>query len=152
MLADEAASGADVVVLAVPGDATATVIGSLGPVLDGTVVVDATNRVGHSPMHSIDTIRELAPSALPYRAFNTLGWENFAEPTFADGVADLFFCGPDGPGRTLVEGLIDDVGLRPMWVGDLETLPVIEALAGLWFALALRQGLGRHLAFRTLRD
>jgi predicted dinucleotide-binding enzyme len=48
--------------------------------------------------------------------------------------------------------LIDDVGLRPMWVGDLETLPVIEALAGLWFALALRQGLGRHLAFRTLRD
>lgn len=151
-LPSEAAADADVILLAVPGVASHEVIASIVDTLDGTLVIDATNRIGGSPMHSIEAIHELAPRALPYRAFNTLGWENFANPRFGGEVADLFFCGADGGGRMIVEALISDVGLRPVWVGDLGQLPVVEALASLWFALALQRGLGRHLAFRTLRD
>jgi hypothetical protein len=42
------------------------------------------------------------------------------------------------------------VGLHPVRVGGLDQLPVVDALASLRFALALGQGLGRHLAFEVL--
>jgi hypothetical protein len=35
-------------------------------------------------------------------------------------------------------------------VGDLDQLPAVDMLANLWFALALGQGHGRHLAFKVL--
>src|SRR5579864_1295027 len=77
------------------------------------VVIDATNNVGgHGPLNSRGAVAEVAPGASYYRAFNTLGWESFATPTFAGGErADLFYAGPDGPSRDLVEQLVADVGL-----------------------------------------
>ena len=51
-----------------------------------------------------------------------------------------------------VEQLIADIGLRPVWVGGPEYTPTVDAIASLWFALALKQGRGRHLAFKLLTD
>ena len=77
-------------------------------------------------------------------------WENFANPDF-DGIrADLLWCGPDGDSGTLIEALIADIGLRAVRVGGLDRLHLVDMLAGLWFALALGQGRGRHLAFKVL--
>jgi predicted dinucleotide-binding enzyme len=102
-------------------------------------------------MNSLATVRAHAPGARLFRAFSNLGWENFAEPVF-DGVqADLFYCGDSGQARTTVEALIADVGLRPVYVGDLDQVPVIDSLTRLWFALALQQGYGRHMAFKMLK-
>ena len=39
-------------------------------------------------LHSLD---EPAEGAHPVRAFNTLGFENFAEPTVDGATADLFY-------------------------------------------------------------
>ncbi|MFI1564456.1 NADPH-dependent F420 reductase [Streptomyces sp. NPDC020490] len=143
---------ADVVVLAVPGGAAvADVVASHGAALDGKVVVDATNRLDGSTgsPNSIDEIRRHAPGALPVRAFNSVGWEVFAGPDF-DGVqADLLWCGPDAT-VPAAEKLIGDLGLRPVRVGGLDTLPQVDGLAALWFALALHGGRGRHLAFKIL--
>jgi hypothetical protein len=148
----EVAEHAEVVVLAVPGSVVREVLSTIAPGLGDTVVIDATNRIGGDPTHAIDLIEELASSSIPFRAFNGLGWETLAAPGFGDDRADLFFCGPDGRARSLVEALIHDVGLRPVWVGDLEHLPIVEGLTRLWFALALERGMGRHLAFRVLTD
>jgi 8-hydroxy-5-deazaflavin:NADPH oxidoreductase len=84
------------------------------------------------------------------RAFNSLGWENLADPDFDGTQADLLWCGPDGDPGALVERLITDVGLRPVRVGGLDQLSTVDMLASLWFALALGQGHGRHLAFKVL--
>jgi predicted dinucleotide-binding enzyme len=149
-----AVSSAEAVLLAVPGGAVADVLAATASELTGKIVIDATNNMGGSgPMNAQRAIAEAAPGAVYFRAFNTLGWENFAQPEFPGGErADLFYAGPDGPPREAVEALISDVGLRPVWVGDLDQVETVDAVARLWFAVALGRQHGRHTAFRTLWD
>jgi predicted dinucleotide-binding enzyme len=108
--------------------------------------------MGASAMDSFTALKQQVPQARIYRAFNTYGYENFANPEF-DGVqADLFFCGTEGDSRAIVEQLISDVGLRPMYLGGVEQVGVVDGITGIWFALALKQGKGRHLAFKVLNQ
>lgn len=150
----EALGDAEVVILAVPGTAVDDLLAAHGAALDGRIVIDAANRIGatlgdRAVMNSLETIAAVAPAAAVYRAFNSLGWENFADPVL-DGVqADLLFAGPESH-REVVERLIADVGLRPVHVGDLDKAPLVDALGGLWGALAFGQGMGRRLFFKVV--
>jgi len=139
----DALRGADVVVLAVPGAAVEDLVAGHGDLLSGALVIDATNQMGAPVANS----RAALPDDVRYaRAFNTLGGENFADPVFADGPADLFFSAPEAD-RSTVEAVIEGVGLHPVYVGaDQEDL--IDALFRLWIALAIGQGHGRRLALR----
>jgi len=148
----------DMVLLALPGRAVAEAIAQWGGQLNGKIVIDATNNVGQQPMHSLDQLRPAAPGSPLFRAFSTLGWENFAEPVI-DGVqVDLFYCGDSGAGETAVSthsgpavaSLITDVGLRPIYIGGLEQADLLDTLTRLWFTLAFQQGRGRHLALKLL--
>jgi 8-hydroxy-5-deazaflavin:NADPH oxidoreductase len=79
-----------------------------------------------------------------------VGWENFADPDFAGTTADLFFsCG--NADRPVVEELISTVGLRPVFLGE-EHYDTLDGVLRLWFALAVGQRRGRHLAFKVLHD
>lgn len=147
----DAIADAEVVVLAVPGPAVDDLLAAHGAALDGRIVVDATNHIGAAVLSAVAALTVRAPGAAVFRAFNTLGWENFAEPRFADVQADLFYCGSDEAGpRAAVERLIADVGLRPVRVGGLDQVDVLDGVLRLWFALAVGQGMGRHLAFKVL--
>ncbi|MGH2584399.1 MAG: NADPH-dependent F420 reductase [Dehalococcoidia bacterium] len=152
----EAAAGAEAVLLAVPGGSVEEVLASVGDTLAGMVVIDATNNLDRArsggDMNSVAAIAAAAPSASVYRAFNSLGWENFAHPTFGGVNADLFYAGPEGTTRVLVERLIGDVGLRPIRLGGMDKIPLVDAILPLWFALASEQQMGRHLAFKVLTD
>ena len=140
----------DVVLIALPGGAVESTAQLYANQLNGRIIIDAANRMGQDAMNNLTSFQQYAPQAHIYRAFNSLGWENFAEPTF-DGVqADLFYCGPDGATRTKVEQLIADVGLRPMYLGGSEQMALLDSIASLWFTLALGQKKGRHLAFKVL--
>ena len=141
-----------VVLLAVPGVAVTGIIEENAANLAGKIVIDATNNLAGPKMSSVDQLLALAPSSRVFRAFNSLGWENFAEPEFAGGRADLFYCGPPDPEATaVVERLIEEIGLRPIRVGDLDTVDLIDSVTRLWFAL-VRGGMGRHTAFKVLSD
>jgi 8-hydroxy-5-deazaflavin:NADPH oxidoreductase len=147
----DAIAGADVVVVAVPGGAVADLARQHGAALAGKLVVDATNNLGGGgPAHSAAAFSEHAPDARYARAFNTLGWENFAEPGFHGVRADLFFS--SGPGdRAVMEELIGAVGLRPIYLGP-DQQDTLDGVMRLWFTLAVGQGRGRHLAFKVLDD
>jgi predicted dinucleotide-binding enzyme len=144
----DAVRDAEVVLVSLPGNAVAAVVGALGSALDGKVVIDATNDLGGAELDNVGTISSAAPGAICARAFNSVGWENFADPDFEGTPADLLWCGPDGDAGEIVEQLIADVGLRPVRVGGLDQLPVVDMLARLWFALV--PGHGRELAFKIL--
>src|SRR5919199_999991 len=73
----------------------------------------------------------------------------FADPSIGGEVADLFWCGPDDAG---VEQLIADVGLRPVRVGGIDAIDVVDGACRLWLTLVFRQGHPRRLAFRMLGD
>lgn len=146
----EAVAFGEAVVFAIPGNAMAETIAAHGPALAGKIIIDAANRMGGGPMNSAALFAAHAPAAQVYRAFNSLGWENFENPQFGDIQADLFYCGPGGATQAAVEGLIGDVGLRPVRLGDLGQVGLVDTIGGLWFALAFGQGMGRHLAFKVL--
>ncbi len=146
----DALAASDVVVTAIPGRAMDETITKHAEQLDGKIIIDTANKLGGGPMNSFATFQTQTPHARVFRAFNTLGWENFADPVF-DGIqADLFYCGPDGDARDVVEQMIADVGLRPIRLGDVDQVGLVDSVGSLWFALALGQGKGRHLAFKVL--
>lgn len=146
----EAIAFGDVVVFAIPGSAMEETIATLGSALAGKIVVDAANRMGGGPMNSAAAFAAHAPAAQVYRAFNSVGWEVFANPQFGDVAADLFYCGPGGDGQAAVEQLIRDVGLGPVRLGDISQVGLVDTVGSLWFALAYGQGMGRQVAFKVL--
>ena len=146
----EAVAFGEVIVFAIPGQAMDEMIQVHAAALNGKIVIDAANRMGGSTMNSAATFAAYAPGALVYRAFNSLGWENFENPQFGDVQADLLYCGPAGASQVAIERLIADVGLHPVRVGDLNQIGLVDAIGSLWFALAFGQGMGRRLAFKVL--
>ncbi len=143
----EAIAGADVIVLAVPGSAVADVLGGHGAALAGRVVIDATNAMGGAEFNSRAAISAAAPDARYVRAFNTLGWENFADPLPG---TQLFFAA-DPAARHVAEDLIAAVGLEPVFVGDADASTIVDGLLPLWFTLVRQYGGNRKLAFRVIR-
>ncbi len=143
----DALDGADVVLLAVPGGAVADVVAANGAALAGKVVIDAVNRIGEPAVNSRADIAAAAPTARYVRAFNTLGWENFADPP---PDAALFFAA-DPEARTAAEELITAVGLEPVFAGDAGAAGTVDALLALWFALVQRNGGNRRVALGIVR-
>jgi predicted dinucleotide-binding enzyme len=138
----------EVVLLALPGRAVDDFLAQHAKAIDGKLVIDATNRIGSAVTNAASRIMQVAPHARYARAFNTLGWENFADPLF-DGIpADLFFTGPQAD-RQLIEELIAAVGLRPAYLGENQH-DVVDAVLPLWFSLVQARGGNRNLAFRVL--
>lgn len=145
-----AVTQADAVLFAIPGRAMSETIAQLGDHLNGKILLDATNNVGQQPMNNLSVLRQAAPDSPIFRAFSTLGWENFAEPLIDGQQVDLFYCGDAGKGERVVSQLIEDVGLRPVYLGGVEQADLPDAMTRLWFTLAFQQGKGRRLAFKVL--
>lgn len=145
-----AIAAADIVVLALPPSGVEDLLRTHGAALAGKVVVDAVNNLGGPIAHQADLVARYAPDARYARAFNTLGGENFAEPDFGGTAADLFYSASEQD-RAALDDIIAAIGLRPMYLGEGKH-EVVDGVLRLWFALAVGQGHGRHLAFRTLTD
>jgi predicted dinucleotide-binding enzyme len=146
----EACKAADIVLLAVPGDAVATLVREHARELDGKIVIDATNNFRGASMHSWQEISKSVPRAHLYRAFNSYGWDVCANPELGGVQADHFYAGPEGEGKATVERLIADAGLRPIWVGGGEAADVVDGVLRLWFTLSQQRG--RRIAFKLLTD
>jgi 8-hydroxy-5-deazaflavin:NADPH oxidoreductase len=143
----DAMKGAGVVVLAVPGAAVPDLVNEHGDALAGKVVIDAVNRMGAAEYDSRALIAAAAPSARYVRAFNSLGWENLADPVPG---ANLFFAA-DPEARAVAEELITAVGLEPAYVGGADATPAVDGLLPLWFALVKQNGGNRKVALRIVR-
>lgn len=145
--------GSRVVVYTIPGAAMPDVLAAHAGALAGRIVIDATNNMAPGHAGELSALRHLPAGALGFRAFNSVAWENMANPVFGGVAADMFFAGPDGAERETVGALIADVGFRPVYVGaDAAGVAVVDSVASLFFALAFGQRHGRRLAFRVLTD
>jgi 8-hydroxy-5-deazaflavin:NADPH oxidoreductase len=144
----DALKDADVVVLAVPGQVVADVVTEHGAALAGKTVIDAVNRIGAPEFDSRAIIADAAPQARYVRAFNSLGWENFADPM--PGTNMFFAADPDA--RATAEELIKAVGLEPAFLGDASATATVDGLLPLWFALVRQNGGNRRVALRVVTD
>lgn len=133
----EAAAGADMVVLAVPGTAAEDVVRGLGD-LSGKIIIDPTNRVVQADDgymdHTAETsngqaIQALAPGARVVKAFNTLNYRTMIEP---GGPVTIPLAGNDAEAKAAVAELVSGMGLEPLDVGPIRAAQVLEGMLTIW--------------------
>ncbi len=123
----EAAAGADVIVLAVPGMVVEEVVQRLGD-LSGKLIIDATNPlVMDEPMHFTfgvessngEIVQAAAPEAMVVKAFNTVTWQSMMDPEESDGPLYVPLAGNDESAKEKVATMVVKMGLEPIDLGPI---------------------------------
>lgn len=152
---DNAAAGADVVVLATSFEDAVAALHSAGN-LDGKVVIDITNpltadymglTLGHSTSAS-EEIAKAVPGAQIVKAFNTVFAQVLAEGAdFGGGRKVSVFLASDSPAaKETALQLADSMGFATIDAGGLKNARYLEPLAGLNIFLGYGAGLGTSIA------
>lgn len=131
----DAAAQADVIVLAVPGMATESVVKMLGD-LSGKIIIDATNPLvfaGDPPTVTYGTDRSLGeivqeahPGAYVVKAFNTIGWPLMIDPPVPAPIIPL--AGDNAEAKSRVATWARAMGIETVDVGGIYHARVTEHL------------------------
>jgi 8-hydroxy-5-deazaflavin:NADPH oxidoreductase len=154
-----AAANADVVVLAVPWDATLDTLRLLGD-LDGAVLVDVTNPFDEVATGDRDAgrssgaerIQAFVPRTRVVKAWNHVYSAVIRRGHTFDGAAPtVFVAGDDPDAKELVGRLVRDTGFEPADAGPLISARYLEPLAGLMTTLDRLGGGAFFHALKLLR-
>lgn len=156
----EAAAGAGIVFVAVPGSVALEAARSLGN-LDGKVVVDCNNPLtwqegpvwAPPPEGSLaQAIQAALPGAHVVKGFNVFGAEFHENPTLRGGAgADVFLASDHAEAKRRLAAIGERAGFTMVDAGPLRNASVLENVAMLWIHLALVGGQGRDFAFKMIR-
>jgi len=154
----DATASSNVIVLAIPWNATKDVLNAIGS-LDGKVLVDCINPI-KSDFSGLDLgdatsaaeqIASWAPTARVVKAFNTVSDPTMVNPLYGDQPASMFYCGDDDEAKTIVKGLTKDLDMEPVDAGPLKNACYLESLAMLYIYLAIFGGWGAECAFKMVK-
>lgn len=153
----EAASFADVIVLAIPWLAVEETIKSAGD-LSKKILIDPTNpikadRTGliiESSSSAAEEIAKWAKGSKVVKAFNSIGAKTLDNLQFGLVRADAFICGDDFKSKTVVKQLATEIGFDTVDAGPLINARMLEYLALLWIQLAYSRQMGPNIAFKLL--
>lgn len=142
----------DLILFSIPWKTVPEIAQANAAVLNGKLLIDATNNFAGGVINNLDVLKESAPDAKVYRAFNSLGWDVFANPVINHQTVDMFYSGPDGNSRQVVHQLIEQVGLNPVWVGDNDHIQLVDNMGALWVHMVWQRGWKRRSAFKALLE
>jgi NADPH-dependent F420 reductase len=153
----EAASFADVIVLAIPWMAVEETIKSAGD-LSGKILIDPTNPINadltglivESSTSAAEEIAKWAKGSKVVKAFNSIGAKALDNLQFGMVRADAFICGDDFKSKTVVKKLATEIGFDTVDAGPLINARLLEYLALLWIQLAYSRQMGPNIAFKLL--
>jgi predicted dinucleotide-binding enzyme len=153
-----AAAFGEVIVLATPWPAAQAAIRAAGN-LSGKTLIDCTNplkpdlsglEVGFTTS-AAEQVASWAKGANVFKAFNTTGFNNMADPVINGTRLVMFVCGDNEAVKPTVLRLVADVGFDAVDAGKLIVARLLEPLAMLWIHLAFASPLGRDFGFALLR-
>ncbi len=143
----DAVAQADVVVLAVPGDAVAEVAAEIAAAVDGKVVIDSTNPLNGSFSDLViegesgaGDLQQRIPNARVVKAFNTILAARHAAPHEQGVPLDAYFAGDDADAKAVVSELVSSLGYRPVDAGGLRLARALEEMALLNIVLNVGNG------------
>jgi 8-hydroxy-5-deazaflavin:NADPH oxidoreductase len=148
----DAAAGADIVVLALPYDASLAAIKSLN--LNGKIVVDMTNPVkadfsgltlGHTTS-AAEELQQAAPGAKVVKAFNTIFAGLFGTAPAQTAEVPVFVAGNDEVAVDAVAGLATAAGFAVEKTGGLDGARLLEPVGMLNIRLGYGLGHGTAIA------
>jgi len=145
----EAASFAEVAVLAVKGTAAIEAVRGAGAGLAGKPVIDATNPIADAPPVDGGLQREF-PQPRFVKAFNSVGAACMVDPKLAGGPPTMFIAGDDDGARAAVSRLLAEFGWDVADMGRAVAARAIEPLCMLWCIPGFRDNDWVH-AFKLLR-
>ena len=130
----DAAAGADVVFLTVPGKAMDETIARLGTV--GSVVVDVSSPYSRAEREALKgrSVAELVQTRLPnarvVKAWNHVFARYLTDPEVHGIASSVLIAGDDAAAKRTVSRLAGDMRFHPVDVGPLKAARDLEALAG----------------------
>jgi len=160
----ETARWAEIVVLAVKGEAAESVLDLTGAgALQGKVVIDTTNPIAATPPVNgvlkyfttledslMERLQRRVPGARFVKAFSCVGNALMVDPKLPGGPPTMFICGNDAAAKRDVTDILDRFGWLTEDLGAVEAARAIEPLCILWCIPAF-QGRGSLHALKMLR-
>jgi 8-hydroxy-5-deazaflavin:NADPH oxidoreductase len=161
MSLNDAASDAEVVVLALPWGAAEGVLRGLGD-LSGKIVIDAMNPItrgasgpslalGHTTSGG-EQVAGWLPGARVIKTLNQCGAEVMGDNSAMAHRPVMIMAGDDVDAKRTVAALLLDLGFDPLDAGDLTKARLIEPFAMVWINLAAFRGKGRNWAFAAVSN
>lgn len=155
----EAAGSAELVILALPWNAAASAVKTLGS-LSGKIVIDCMNplgmvggalglTIGHTTSGG-ETVASWLPAARVVKTLNQVGAEIMADNAGMRHRPVMFMAGDDPAAKATVAAMLADLGFAPLDAGDITKSRLLEPFAMVWINQALLRGKGRSWAFAAV--
>jgi NADPH-dependent F420 reductase len=144
----ETAVSGDIVVLAVPYPAVASVLEQRGAQLEGKIVVDITNPLNFETFDELtvpsdsSAAAEIAaklPGSKVVKAFNTTFAGTLAAGEVGDLTTTVLIAGDDADAKSTLAGVVASGGLKAIDAGALKRAREMEALGFLQISLAANE-------------
>jgi len=95
--------------------------------VSGKIMIDATNPLlpdlsglaVPASTSGAEMVAQWAKGAKVVKAFNTVGANVMADPTFKEGPVIMFYCGDDTSAKQVVSGLVQELGFGALDAGPL---------------------------------
>lgn len=152
-----AVEGAQLVVLAVPGNAAPAVAAELAPALGGAVVVDATNPLNDTysdlaiaGTSGAEAVQAAVGDVPVVKALNTVFASRYATPTEDGAPLQVLMAGDDADAKARVAELATSLGFAPVDAGGLRLARSLEEIAFLDITLNASNGWAWQSAFQLV--
>jgi hypothetical protein len=152
---------AEILVLAIKGNAAEDFIKKHASKLKGKTVIDATNPIADvAPEQGVlkyftslenslmERLQILATGSYFVKAFNSVGNAFMVDPKF-DSKPTMFICGNNSESKEQVKNILTEFGWEYADMGNVEAARAIEPLCMLWCIPGLRENKWMH-AFKLL--
>jgi predicted dinucleotide-binding enzyme len=162
---EEVAKDADIIVLAVKGNAAESVLKLAGiNNLTDKTIIDCTNPIDekHPPMNGVlhyftninnslmEQFQQAVPKANFVKAFNSVGSAYMVNPNFSGITPTMFICGNSDEAKKQVKHILDQFGWETEDMGKVEAARAIEPLCMLWCIQGILHHKWSH-AFKLLK-
>jgi 8-hydroxy-5-deazaflavin:NADPH oxidoreductase len=154
----QAATQAEVVILAVPFPALDDVIKNLGDVLNGKVVVDATNALDANMNLALgyttsggEELQKKLPRARVVKAFNSVFAQHMDSGKLGGAPLTAFVASDDAAAKKTVATLAQDIGFETVDAGPLKNARLLEPLGYLNIQLGYVLGMGTQIGLKLAR-
>ena len=154
----QAATQAEVVILAVPFPALDDVTRNLGAALDGKVVVDATNALDANMNLALgyttsgaEELQKKLPRARVVKAFNNVFAQHMDSGKVGATPLTAFVAGDDAAAKHVAVSLAKDIGFEAVDAGPLKNARLLEPLGYLNIQLGYVLGQGTQIGFKLAR-
>jgi predicted dinucleotide-binding enzyme len=154
----EVAAWGEIIVLAVPHESVKSVANEIASLVEGKILLDATNAVDENwnltvgfSTSAAEELQKLLPKTHVVKAFNTVFAKNQETGKIGQNPLTLFVAGDDAEAKEIIMQLGSEIGFESLDAGPLKSARYLEPMAILLMTLAFQLGMGTEIGFKLVK-